>query len=102
MSAPKSGPQSPFPGPRPYEAGERDRFHGRAGERRDLAALVVANRLTVLYGPTGAGKTSLLAAGLVPELERAGFMVMPLARPGGLLPRAPTRSTCATSTAPTC
>ncbi|MDC0675746.1 nSTAND1 domain-containing NTPase [Nannocystis radixulma] len=86
MSAPKSGPQSPFPGPRPYEAGERDRFHGRAGERRDLAALVVANRLTVLYGPTGAGKTSLLAAGLVPELERAGFMVMPLARPGGLLP----------------
>lgn len=86
MSAPKSGPQSPFPGPRPYEAGERDRFHGRAGERRDLAALVVANRLTVLYGPTGAGKTSLLAAGLVPELERAGFMVMPIARPGGLLP----------------
>lgn len=86
MSAPKSGPQSPFPGPRPYEAGERDRFHGRAGERRDLAALVVANRLTVLYGPTGAGKTSLLAAGLVPELERAGFQVMPIARPGGLLP----------------
>ncbi|MDC0720946.1 nSTAND1 domain-containing NTPase [Nannocystis bainbridge] len=86
MSAPKSGPQSPFPGPRPYEAGERDRFYGRAGERRDLAALVIANRLTVLYGPTGAGKTSLLAAGLVPELERAGFMVMPIARPGGLLP----------------
>jgi hypothetical protein len=85
MSAAKT-PQSPFPGPRPYETGERDRFFGRAGERRDLAALVIANRLTVLHGPTGAGKTSLLAAGLVPELERAGFQVMPVARPGGLLP----------------
>lgn len=78
--------QNPFPGPRPYATDEADRFFGRAGERRDLAALVVANPLTVLYGRTGAGKTSLLCAGLVRELERAGFQVLPVARPGGLLP----------------
>lgn len=79
-------PQNPFPGPRPYTSAEQAAFFGRAGERRDLAALVIANRLTVLYGKTGAGKTSLLAAGLVPELERAGFQVLPVARPGGVLP----------------
>lgn len=78
--------QNPFPGPRPYATDEADRFFGRAGERRDLAALVVANPLTVLYGRTGAGKTSLVCAGLVRELERAGFQVLPVARPGGLLP----------------
>lgn len=83
---PPPAPQNPFPGPRPYATDERERFFGRAGERRDLAALVVANPLTVLYGRTGAGKTSLVCAGLVPELERAGFQVLPVARPGGVLP----------------
>jgi tetratricopeptide (TPR) repeat protein len=83
---PQPPPQNPFPGPRPYATAERDRLHGRAGERRDVVALVIGHRLTVLYGPTGAGKTSLVAAGVVPELERAGFQVLPVARPGGQLP----------------
>lgn len=83
---PPPPPQNPFPGPRPYAVDEAEHFLGRAGERRDLAGLVVANPLTVLYGRTGAGKTSLLRAGLVPELERAGFQVLAVARPGGLLP----------------
>ena len=74
MSAPKSGPQSPFPGPRPYDAGERDRFHGRAGERRDLASLVIANRLTVLYGPTGAGYATVVA-----HLHLVGFFATAIA-----------------------
>ncbi|HEY0137583.1 MAG TPA: ATP-binding protein, partial [Nannocystis sp.] len=77
---------SPYPGPRPFTAAERDRFFGRTRELQDLAALVIAHPVTVLYGPTGAGKTSLICAGVIPELERAGFDVMPLARVGGLLP----------------
>jgi tetratricopeptide (TPR) repeat protein len=77
---------APFPGPRPFTLAERDRFFGRAGELRDLTALVIAQPLVVLHGPAGAGKTSLVAAGLVPELERAGLEVLPVARVGGLLP----------------
>ncbi len=77
---------SPYPGPRPFTAAERDRFFGRAREVQDLAALVIAQPVTVLYGPSGAGKTSLIHAGVVPELERAGFDVLPIARVGGLLP----------------
>jgi tetratricopeptide (TPR) repeat protein len=40
----------------------------------------------VLYGPSGAGKTSLVAAGVAPALERAGFQVLPVARVGAMLP----------------
>ncbi|MBK9751909.1 MAG: hypothetical protein IPO88_00130 [Nannocystis sp.] len=77
---------SPYPGPRPFTAAESQRFFGRSRELQDLAALVIAQPLTVLYGATGAGKTSLLCAGVVPELERVGFEVLPVARVGGLLP----------------
>lgn len=77
---------SPYPGPQPFTAADRERFFGRSRELQDLAALVIAQPLTVLYGATGAGKTSLLCAGVVPELERIGFEVMPVARVGGLLP----------------
>lgn len=77
---------SPYPGPRPFTTADRDKFFGRTRERQDLAALIIAQPLTVLHGPTGAGKTSLIFAGVVPELERAGFEVLPVARVGGLLP----------------
>lgn len=76
----------PFPGPRPFTTAERKQFFGRAGETRDLVSLVIAHPLAVLHGPTGSGKTSLIHAGLVPELEAAGFEVLPVARIGGLLP----------------
>ncbi|MBL9104707.1 MAG: tetratricopeptide repeat protein [Myxococcales bacterium] len=80
------GQNSPFPGPRPFTAAERKNFFGRSGELRDLVSLVIAHPLAVLHGPTGSGKTSLIHAGLVPELEAAGFEVLPVARLGGLLP----------------
>ncbi len=77
---------SPYPGPRPFTTAERARFFGRTREQQDLASLVIAQPVTLLHGPLGAGKTSLICAGVVPELERAGLEVMPIARVGGLLP----------------
>lgn len=86
------GTISPFPGPRPFTSGERERFFGRAAETRDVTALVIAHPLTVLHGAEGAGKTSLIAAGVVPALERAGFQVLPVARVGGAVPPGVDRS----------
>jgi len=83
---PPAATTSPFPGPRPFTAAEREHFFGRAAEQRDLVALVIAHPVTVLYGPSGAGKTSLVAAAVAPALERAGFQVLPIARVGGMLP----------------
>jgi WD40 repeat protein len=78
-SAPAGGER--YVGPRPFEPQDRDVFFGRDGETLDLVALVVAYRVVLLYAASGAGKTSLLNAGLVPALEQEeGFEVLPPAR----------------------
>lgn len=66
---------SPYVGPRAFERGER--LFGRDQELARLVDLVIAERIVLLYSPSGAGKTSLLRAGLAPELEREGFRVLP-------------------------
>jgi WD40 repeat protein len=45
-------------------------FFGREREREIIVANLLASRLTVLYGPTGVGKSSLLNAGVVHQLRR--------------------------------
>ena len=48
-------------------------FHGRDEETAELARRVQRKLLTVLFGQSGLGKTSLLRAGLVPRLRAEGF-----------------------------
>jgi WD40 repeat protein len=71
---------NPYVGPRPFELGETGLFFGREREQRELLSLVVAHRVVLLYAASGAGKTSLLNAALVPALEEEGFDVLPPAR----------------------
>jgi hypothetical protein len=72
---------NPYVGPRPFEPEDSPRFFGRAREIRDVVALVVAQRVVLLYSASGAGKSSLLGAGAVPELTGSrGFDVLPRAR----------------------
>jgi WD40 repeat protein len=73
-------PVNPYPGPRSFQRGER--LYGRERETHQLLDLVIAERIILLYSPSGAGKTSLLQAALIPELEREGFRVMPPMRAG--------------------
>jgi WD40 repeat protein len=53
-------------------------FFGRDRERDLLVANVLANRLTVVYGPSGVGKSSLLRAGVAQALraQQAGIAVV--------------------------
>ena len=75
----------PYVGPRPFARAERERFFGRAEEARTLASLVVAHRVVLVYAASGAGKTSLLNAGLIPLLEdEDGFEVFAPVRLRGL------------------
>lgn len=61
----------PFPGPAPYQAmSERD-FKGRDREIGELARRLKEWWINVLMAPSGAGKTSLVHAGLVPAMRRA-------------------------------
>jgi len=52
-----------------YEREDAAIFHGRSHDTKRLVDLVIANRLVVVTGSTGAGKTSLLNAGLLATIE---------------------------------
>jgi len=64
-------PDSPYKGLASFEDSELDAllFFGREREAATVAANVLANRLTVLYGPSGVGKSSLLHAGVARRLR---------------------------------
>jgi hypothetical protein len=79
---------APYVGPKPFDFEERDRFFGRDVEVDELLSLVVAHRTVLLYSESGAGKSSLLAAGLRPVLEEYGFEVLPVVRVRNPAPRA--------------
>ena len=50
-------------------------------------ALVVSERLTLFYAQSGAGKSSLLNARVIPRLrDQEGFTVLPVGRVSGVLP----------------
>jgi WD40 repeat protein len=70
LSAP---PVSPFKGLAAFGDSELDAlfFFGREREREVIAANLLASRLTVLYGESGVGKSSLLAAAVVRDLRDA-------------------------------
>ena len=75
--------QEPYVGPRTFEKDDADIFRGRDREARDLAALVSSQRNVLFYAQSGAGKSSLINAKLVPGLEKKGFEVLPVGRVGG-------------------
>ena len=62
---------NPFVGPRPIQRGEA--LYGRKTEVRELHELLLARRVAVLHSPSGAGKSSLVQAGLIPRLKRGRF-----------------------------
>jgi len=60
----------PWIGPDSYSEQQQGLFKGRGEERDDILRLLLRDVLTVLFGASGLGKTSLLQAGLFPELRR--------------------------------
>jgi hypothetical protein len=66
-------PEHPWLGLASYTEETRAYFHGRDEEAAELARRVQRKNLTVLFGQSGLGKTSLLRAGLVPRLRGEGY-----------------------------
>lgn len=76
---------NPFLGLRPLRADEGEQLFGRASDIERLSGLLDTHSLVVLSGARGAGKSSLLAAGVVPALRRRGD-VLPIAMVPGRRP----------------
>ncbi len=56
-----------------YEPADVDIFCGRDTESQIVTRLALSHRLLTLFGPSGAGKTSLLLAGVLPRLAAEGY-----------------------------
>ena len=77
---------NPYVGPRTFTRQESDRFFGREREARELFSLVISERFVLFYAQSGAGKSSLINTRLIPQLQEAGFAVLPTGRVSGELP----------------
>lgn len=62
----------PYVGLRPFRESDYPFFFGRDREIRVIASNLQAQPLTVLYGPSGVGKSSVLQAGVMPRLRATG------------------------------
>lgn len=66
----------PYKGPDSYQVEDAELFFGRDHEAKQLAAHILSRRFTLLHAPSGAGKTSLLNAKIIPNLERGGWFAV--------------------------
>ena len=73
MNAKDEAP-NPFVGLRPFESRDSLYYFGRRQQTRALLQQLHANRFVAVIGSSGCGKSSLVRAGLIPNLE-AGFVV---------------------------
>jgi hypothetical protein len=73
QTSPAIDAQSPWLGLASFTEETRGFFYGRDEEIAELARRVQRKLLTVLFGQSGLGKTSILRAGLVPRLRAQGY-----------------------------
>jgi hypothetical protein len=66
--------ENPWPGLDAYGEDSRGYFRGREAESAELLRLIRLSALTVVYGKSGLGKTSLLEAGLFPLLRDEHYL----------------------------
>ncbi|MFL5801727.1 MAG: CHAT domain-containing protein [Roseiflexaceae bacterium] len=84
-SAPK--PRCPYPGMVPFQAADARFFYGRDDEIGQVLQRLRHQRLLLVVGPSGSGKSSLVRAGLLPHLMGSslfpkGFWLVRELRPG--------------------
>lgn len=74
--------QSRYLGVQPFKTSDRNIFFGRDDDIEDLHDFLLLEKLTVLFGKSGYGKSSLLSAGIVPKLsdpkQPEGFRFQPV------------------------
>src|SRR6266446_1518097 len=77
---------NPYIGPHSYQRGDKHLFVGREQEADRLLSLIITEGIVLFYAQSGAGKSSLVNAKLIPKLEARNFEVLPVVRIGSELP----------------
>ena len=58
-----------YPGVRPFGINDSDIFFGRKDDTSKLFKLIMLEKITVLFGKSGHGKSSIINAGIIPKLK---------------------------------
>jgi len=74
--------KSPYVGPSPFETQHQSIFFGRDIEADTLLSLMIAERVVLFYAQSGAGKSSLVNAKIIPKLQEREYVILPKARVG--------------------
>jgi hypothetical protein len=87
LRGPAQKPACPYPGLRAFSATDVPRFYGRDAEIGTLLGHLRHGRIALVVGAAGAGKSSLVQAGLIPQLPASlywppGFWLARTVRPG--------------------
>jgi hypothetical protein len=68
--------EKPYKGAESYQVEDGELFFGRDADSDELVCQILASRFTLLHAPSGAGKTSLLNARVIPQLEQKGWLAV--------------------------
>src|ERR1700760_3598275 len=71
---------SPFKFLDPYDIQDTEYFHGREEEEGKLYDIVNQNRLVLVYGKLGTGKTSLVRCGLAKHFDNNDWLPLYISR----------------------
>lgn len=82
LNLPPRPNKNPYMGLNSYDESDSDFFYGREEVVEDLVKSVQAKPLTVVVGASGTGKSSVIKAGLFPNLKEKGWEILPAIRPG--------------------
>lgn len=74
--------RNPFMGLSSYNEKDQEFFYGRNKVIKALEKHVTEHQLVVVSGASGTGKSSVLKAGILPKLRKAGWIILPIIRPG--------------------
>jgi hypothetical protein len=66
-------PACPYPGMLPYSEANHEQFFGRETETSQMLERLHTHPLLTVIGPSGSGKSSLVFAGLVPQLRQSSL-----------------------------
>jgi ABC-type cobalamin/Fe3+-siderophores transport system ATPase subunit len=72
-TSPPIDPANPWPGLATFTEEQSAYFFGRDAEARELTRRLERKTLTILFGQSGLGKSSLLQAGVFPRLRAEGY-----------------------------
>ena len=82
LNLPPIPSRSPYKGLESFDEDDQLLFYGRDDAIKELRAKTEHNRLVVVSGASGTGKSSVIKAGLLPVLRAEGFRILEVMRPG--------------------